>query len=100
MTTDLKGMSTKRLAYTAVVEKDGIRLGIAEEGEPGYLPQRHPSAVPYGKYLDDGSMDETGKVKSYDLAKKIADDLNERLFSLKKEEAFKIVISSMRNGVE
>jgi hypothetical protein len=92
-------MSTRRLAYTAVIEEDGVRLGLAEEGEPGYLPQRLPTTVPYGKYLDAGTMDDTGLVKSYDEARKIAAELNERLFKITPLDAWTIVASSMRNGV-
>lgn len=94
-----KGMSTKRLAFTAVIEEDGARLGIAEEGEPGYLPQRAPGPIPYQLYLNNGTMDATGRFKDYGTAKKVALELNERLFGLNALESWKIAMSSMRSGM-
>ena len=76
----------KRRAFVAVVVEEGSRLGIATEGEPGYSPYRPVTGDSF--------------FNRYDDAKAAADALNESLFKLSREEALKIVWSSMQNGVE
>jgi hypothetical protein len=90
----------KRKAYVPVVEDDGIRLGIAEEGELGYFPQRTPGDIPFGGYLKAGVMDETGRVKTFEVARQIADELNLRLFGINKQDGWLIAAESMRSGMK
>lgn len=80
-------MSTKhaRLAYVAVITDGGeYRLGIAKEGESGY-------------YAVDPTSDAGGDFNSHEEASKVADAYNENL-GLSKEEAFKIIGSTMFRG--
>lgn len=70
-----------RLAYTAIVDKNGFTLGIAEENVRGYSPD--PNGERWGLY------------KTLDEARAAADELNTRM-GLTPEEAMLIVLSSMR----
>ena len=71
----------RNLAYFPVVAKDGWRMGIAEEGKPGYF-----------KVKDESDLG--GTYPSREEAQATADAMNERL-GLSKKAAAKIVASSL-----
>jgi hypothetical protein len=74
-----------RIAYTPILGDDGeYRLGIAEEGKPGYY-----------KVKDDSDLG--GTYRDRKDAQATADVMNERL-GLSKQEALKIVSSSLWAG--
>lgn len=77
-------ITRKRSAYTAVIEERGYCLGVAVEGEAGYHPVREDS-------------DAGGTFETYELASACADAYNASL-GLTKEEATRIVISTMRGS--
>jgi len=73
------------MAYTAVIDTSGdVRMGVAERNRPGYSPIKDEA-------------DLGGTYESYEQAQEIAAALNKRL-GLTKEEASKIVLSSMFPG--
>ncbi len=90
------------LAFVAIVNDQGCSLGIAQEFRPGYSPQSNPFSYPFDllRAAKVEFNEETGGFKSYEVAKKAADLLNEQLFKLTKERALQIVLSSMANGTE
>lgn len=78
----MDGKKQRRLAYVPVLDERGRhRLGIAEEGEPGYYNVKDDSDV-------------GGTFASREAAQAVADSCNERL-GLTPQEAADIVLSSV-----
>jgi hypothetical protein len=72
--------TTKRKAFTAIIQPGGFGLGIAVENEPGYYPVRE---FPPGSF------------KTWDEAGEKANALNTEKFGLSHEDAWRITASSM-----
>ena len=69
-----------RKAYTAVVQEGGFGLGLAVENEPGYYPVK---AYPPGSFA------------THKEAGEKAQALNAEEFRLSREDAWRIIASSM-----